>query len=158
MFDVEFISCVEVKISVDRVLSENFSYRPVSRGRYVSLILSNEARTYKELIKSQCEDSDFHDYVRSLRDTHPDIIVKSSYEFLIPFHSFFTKAGDLTRCDVTNMVKTVEDSMIGEVLDDRYVVENVVKKSPVLGISYYINACYMFYKFFPSNNLELSDG
>lgn len=157
MFDIEFLSCVEVTISVDKVLSENFSYKPVNRGRYVSLILSNEARDYKETIKTQCEDSDFHDYVKCLNEGCPNIVIKSSYEFLIPFKSFFTQEGDLTRCDVTNMVKSVEDSILGEVIDDKYVIENTVRKSPVMGDYYYIVASYMFYKFFPSKNLNLEN-
>lgn len=155
MINLEFVSNVEITLSVDKILSENILYKPVRRGKYISLILSNEVREYKDSIKICCKESDFYDYISYLKSSYDNLVVKSKYTFLLPITSFFTKGGDLGRNDVTNMVKSVEDTILGEVIDDRYVIENTVVKSPILGDISYIVANFEFYQFSTDNNISL---
>jgi len=154
MFNIKFISCAEIWFEVEKVLSENILYRPFNRGKYTSLILSSKARMYKDHLKVCCEESDFHDHVSNILQSHGSVVIKSYYNFLLPLHLFFTKTGDITKCDVTNMVKPVEDSVIGCIIDDRYVIENVVKKTPILGEKSFIVIDFEFYQFSPA---EVSD-
>lgn len=155
MTNLEFVSSAEISFSVTKILSENILYKPVKRGKYISLILSNEVREYKESIKSCCEETDFYDYVSQLKSSHNNLVIKSKYIFLLPVHLFFTQGGDLGRNDVTNMVKSVEDTILGEVIDDRYVIENTVVKSPILGDVPYIVANFEFYQFSTDTNIKM---
>lgn len=149
MFNLTFVDSAEISFEVSKILSENILYRPVNRGKYVSLILSSEVRKYKENLKYCCEVSEFYDFVTNLKEKYVNLAVKSLYEFLIPFTSYFTKQGDLSKNDVTNMVKSVEDTILGEVIDDRYVIESMVRKSPILDSSSYITVSFEFYQFNP---------
>jgi Holliday junction resolvase RusA-like endonuclease len=90
----------------------------------------------------------FHKDLKKISESYPKkIAIKAEYNFNIPIKKFFTLAGDITKCDVTNMLKAVEDSILGEIIDDRYVLESVIRKNPTEDEFYSIHAAFDFYSY-----------
>jgi hypothetical protein len=154
LLDLNFITSTQIIVPVKKILSENILYRPTmvfGKGtgkRKMFFRIDNDVREYKDHVKEICESSDFHDHLQEIRDTHQNLAIVSSYIFMIPFDKFFVpKSEDFSRLDVTNMVKAVEDTILGEVIDDKYVLESTVKKVPVMSTDYTIEAIFDFYQY-----------
>jgi hypothetical protein len=152
LLDLTFITSAQIIVPVKKILSENILYRPTmgrkGGGRRMFFRLDTDVREYKDHVKDVCETSDFHEHLTEIRDKHPSLAVVSTYIFMIPFEKFFiSKSDDFSRLDVTNMVKAVEDTILGEVIDDKYVLENTVKKIPVMSNNYTIEAIFHFYDY-----------
>jgi hypothetical protein len=142
-FYLEFITMVECTLEVEKIRSENFLYRPWNNR----LVLSNEARSYKKEITESCLSCGFHKVLTEICEKESKLVIKADYDFNIPVAKFFTKAGDLHKCDVTNMLKAVEDSILGEIIDDRYVVESTIRKNPVEDEGYSIHAVFNLFRY-----------
>jgi Holliday junction resolvase RusA-like endonuclease len=154
LLDLTFITSAQIIVPVKKILSENILYRPTmvyGKGtgkRKMFFRIDNEVREYKEHVKNVCETSDFHEHLTEIRDKYQNLAIVSSYTFMIPFDKFFvSRSDDFSRLDVTNMVKAVEDTILGEVIDDKYVLENTVKKIPVMSTNYTIEATFEFYSY-----------
>jgi hypothetical protein len=142
-FLLEFITVAECTLQVEKILSENFLYRPWHNR----LVLSNEVRSYKKTLSGSCEECGFHEFLSDLREKEPNLAIKAEYDFNLPLKKFFTSTGDFSGCDVTNMIKAVEDSILGEVIDDKYVIESIVRKNPTLEDVYTIRASFNFFRY-----------
>ena len=131
MISLEFIKNLTIYLEVDKILSENFLYRP-TRSKFSSYLrLDNKVREYKEFLELQCEESGFHDDLRELLESYKNqLAIVSRYWFFIPESDFFTQENVIGPQDVTNMLKAVEDSILGKVIDDRYVLQTTIMKMP----------------------------
>lgn len=147
--EIKYITSSTVTIPVEKILSENFLYRP-SRGKggHAYLRLDENVRAYKDYLKQECEESGFHDLLSEIKSKFGDsIIIVSYYTFYLPESEFFLQDGRIGRSDVTNMLKAVEDSILGEVIDDRQVVQTLIRKCPTENNRSVISATYYFYYF-----------
>ena len=154
LLDLSFITSAQIIIPVKKILSENILYRPTvvyGKGtgkRKMFFHIDNDVREYKDNIKEVCESSDFHTFLKEIKEAHQNLVIVASYLFKIPFEKFFVShTEDFSRLDVTNMVKAVEDSVLGEVIDDKYVLESTVKKAPMISGGYVIEASFEFYDY-----------
>lgn len=128
---LEFISNIAVVFEVEKVLSENFLYRPTrGKGGRPFLRLDESVRAYKETLKDSCESTGFHEYLTELQNCYINIAVISKYTFFIPEKEFFFQDGRIGRADVTNMLKAVEDTVLGTIIDDSNVLQTTILKSP----------------------------
>jgi hypothetical protein len=133
----------ECSLQVDKILSENYLYRPWNRR----LVLSSEVRAYKSNIEELCDDNGFYEFLRELTDRYPNLVLKSEYNFNVPARHFFFSSGDVSGMDLTNMVKAVEDSLLGGIIDDKYVIETLLRKNPSRLDFYSIVANFQFFKY-----------
>jgi hypothetical protein len=145
---LEFITDVSIILEVEKILSENFLYRP-SRGKggRPYLRLDETVRAYKEQIKENCEVSGFHEQLTEIVNSNKNIAVISKYSFFLPVSEFFFKDGRIGKSDVTNMLKAVEDSVLGTVIDDSNVLQNTIVKAPHDKVFSIIVAEFEFYNY-----------